>query len=43
MVFCCPPYDFFIEREEEVLAMIKSLIDLAPPQSIFVVEADTRF
>lgn len=43
MVFCCPPYDFFVDREEEVLAMLKSLIDLAPPQSIFIVEADTRF
>ena len=43
MVFCCPPYDFFVERTEEVMTMLDSLIALAPPESIFVVESDRRF
>ena len=43
VVFCCPPYAFFEERTEEVLAMIQSLLDVAPDDSIFVVESDSRF
>jgi len=43
MVFCCPPYDFFVERTEEVMTMLGSLIALAPAESIFVVESDRRF
>ena len=43
MVFCCPPYDFFVERTEEVMTMLDSLIKLAPAESIFVVESDRRF
>ena len=43
MVFCCPPYDFFVERTEEVMKMLESLIELAPAESIFVVESDRRF
>ena len=43
MVFCCPPYDFFVERTEEVMTMLESMIALAPAESIFVVESDRRF
>lgn len=43
MVFCCPPYDFFVDRQEDVLTMLDSLIRVAPPESIFVVESDHRF
>ena len=43
MVFCCPPYDFFVERTDELMAMLDSLISLAPAESIFVVESDRRF
>ncbi|MEL7497584.1 MAG: RsmD family RNA methyltransferase [Planctomycetota bacterium] len=43
LVFCCPPYDFFLDREEELLAMLSSLIPLAPAESLFVVESDERF
>jgi len=43
MVFCCPPYDFFVDRTEELMTMLDSLIALAPPESIFVVESDRRF
>lgn len=43
LVFCCPPYAFFEEREAEVLELINNLIDVAPAESIFVVESDSRF
>ena len=43
MTFCCPPYDFFVDRTEELMTMLESLIALAPPESIFVVESDRRF
>jgi 16S rRNA (guanine966-N2)-methyltransferase len=42
-VFCSPPYDFYVERQEEMLTLIERLIDQAPPGSIVVVEADRRF
>lgn len=43
IVFCCPPYDFYVSRTEEVLTLINSLIAIAPEGSIFVVESDERF
>ena len=43
MVFCCPPYDFFVDRTEELMTMLQSLIALAPEESIFVAESDRRF
>ncbi len=43
VVFCCPPYDFYVKRQEEMLEMLQNLIASAPPHSVFVVEADERF
>ena len=43
VVFCCPPYDFYVERTDEVLGMISELLKIAPAGSIFVVESDGRF
>jgi len=43
LVFCSPPYAFFVERQEEMLALIGTVIDRAPQGSIFLVEADGRF
>ena len=43
VVFCCPPYAFYEEREQDVLQMLENLIAAAPPASIFVVEFDSRF
>lgn len=43
LVFCSPPYAFYVERQGEMLAMIKSLLDQAPQGSIFVIESDERF
>ncbi len=43
VVFCSPPYDFYVERIGEMLELIAGLTASAPPESIFVVEADRRF
>jgi 16S rRNA (guanine966-N2)-methyltransferase len=43
LVFCSPPYDFYIERAADMLALLAELIDRAPAESIFVVESDQRF
>jgi 16S rRNA (guanine966-N2)-methyltransferase len=43
LVFCSPPYAFYVERNEEMLALIAGLVRAAPAESIFVVEADERF
>jgi 16S rRNA (guanine966-N2)-methyltransferase len=43
LVFCSPPYAFFVERQEEMLDLIGRLREHAPPGSILVVESDERF
>lgn len=43
VVLCCPPYDFYIDRWDELQTLIESLFAAAPQQSIFVVESDDRF
>ncbi|MBQ9812068.1 MAG: RsmD family RNA methyltransferase [Thermoguttaceae bacterium] len=43
IVFCSPPYDFFVDREGETLELLQTLRDRAPKGSIFVIEADDRF
>ncbi len=43
LVFCSPPYDFFVDREGETLELLQTLRDRAPEGSIFVVESDDRF
>lgn len=43
LVFCSPPYDFYVQRTEEMLKLIAGLVQLAPVGSMFVVEADDRF
>ncbi len=42
-VFCSPPYDFYVNRADEMMEMIAGLIQTAPVESVFVVEADARF
>jgi 16S rRNA (guanine966-N2)-methyltransferase len=42
-VFCSPPYDFYVDRVEEMLELITGMIQSAPTDSIVVVEADERF
>lgn len=43
LVFCSPPYDFYIERTGELLALLAAIKESAPPDSLFVIEADERF
>lgn len=43
LVFCCPPYDFYEERLDEVLQLVRDLLAQAPEGSIIVVESDSRF
>jgi 16S rRNA (guanine966-N2)-methyltransferase len=42
-VFCSPPYEFYVERREQMLALIGRWLEAAPAGSQFVVEADERF
>jgi 16S rRNA (guanine966-N2)-methyltransferase len=42
-VFCSPPYDFYVERQEEMLKLIERWAGSAPKGSLVVVEADERF
>ena len=42
-VFCSPPYDFYVSRTDEMLDLIGGLMEEAPAESLFVVEADKRF
>jgi 16S rRNA (guanine(966)-N(2))-methyltransferase RsmD len=43
VVFCSPPYDFYVERAEEMLQLIDRIVRSAPPESAVVVESDERF
>jgi 16S rRNA (guanine966-N2)-methyltransferase len=43
LVFCSPPYSFFIEREAEMLDLIRRIAELAPPTSTLVIESDQEF
>jgi 16S rRNA (guanine(966)-N(2))-methyltransferase RsmD len=42
-IFCCPPYDLFIRRQDDLLELVGSLLKAAPDESLFVVESDQRF
>ncbi len=43
LVFCSPPYDLYVQRAVDLIGLLQHLIDLAPSESVFVVESDTRF
>jgi len=43
LVFCSPPFDFFIDRTDEMLELIRNVMAAAPPASLIVVESDERF
>ncbi len=43
LVFCSPPYAFYIERQVDMLELIGSVRHYAPAESVLVVEADARF
>lgn len=43
LVFCSPPYAFYNERQAEMLDLIGRICELAPADSIVVVEAEQPF
>lgn len=43
LVFCSPPYSFFVEREAEMIDLIGRIRARAPARSVVVVESDDRF
>jgi 16S rRNA (guanine966-N2)-methyltransferase len=43
LVFVSPPYAFFVDREQEMIDLITSVIDQSPIGSTVVVESDDRF
>jgi 16S rRNA (guanine966-N2)-methyltransferase len=43
LVFCSPPYAFFVERREEMIALIATVMQAAPVGSVIIVESDERF
>ncbi|MEN6496060.1 MAG: SAM-dependent methyltransferase, partial [Thermoguttaceae bacterium] len=43
LVFCSPPYAFYVERRDELLELLRTLLEAAPADSLFVVESDDRF
>jgi 16S rRNA (guanine966-N2)-methyltransferase len=43
IVFCSPPYDFYVDRRDEMLQLVAQLWHAAPVGSTFMVETDERF
>lgn len=43
LVLVSPPYDFFVSRCEEMMALVALFQKLAPSGSLLVVESDARF
>jgi len=43
LVFCCPPYAFFVERQAEMLDLIRRIAAAAPAGSTLVIESDEQF
>jgi 16S rRNA (guanine966-N2)-methyltransferase len=42
LVFCSPPYAFYVDRLDDMLDLIRRIQQHAPPGSILVLEADER-
>jgi 16S rRNA (guanine966-N2)-methyltransferase len=43
LVFYCPPYELYVKKTDEIVAMISRLRERALPGSLLVVESDERF
>jgi len=43
VVFCCPPYDLYLERWESLSEMMDRILTLIPSGSMMLVESDGRF
>jgi len=42
VIFCSPPYDFYVDRLPQMHELLDALMEAAPPGSLTVVEADKR-
>jgi 16S rRNA (guanine966-N2)-methyltransferase len=43
VIFCSPPYEFYVARREELLEVLRLLAGAAPLGSTLIVESDDRF
>lgn len=43
LVFCSPPFSFFVDRCDDMLELLSAIMKSAPADSIVVVESDERF
>jgi 16S rRNA (guanine966-N2)-methyltransferase len=43
IVFCSPPYEFYLSKKNDMLELLTGLMLRSPPQSLFAVEFDGRF
>ncbi len=43
VIFCSPPFEFYVSRRQEMLTLLGTLMTAAPSGSLFAVEADARF
>lgn len=43
LVFCSPPYEFYVTRADELRELILGLYERSPDGSWFVIESDERF
>ncbi len=43
LVLCSPPFEFYVSRREEMLALINTLWEESPLGSVFVLEADEHY
>jgi len=43
LVFCSPPWDYYVQRRDQMIALLEGLIEAAPAYSVFVAEWDQRF
>ena len=42
-IFCCPPYDLYVSAWDKLKVMIETFQQTCPPNSLMVVESDSRF
>lgn len=43
VIFCCPPYEFYVSREAEMHELLEAIFAQAPAGSVLVVESDLRY
>ncbi|MEM9658249.1 MAG: RsmD family RNA methyltransferase [Planctomycetota bacterium] len=43
LIFCSPPYSYFVERRDDMLGLIHDVMAGCPDDSVLIVESDERF